>query len=65
VEKEGLFRRAGLETIRMDLGAKTISGTMLRDKIANRDQSWKDFIPKHMGEQYASLIETCVRGHNT
>jgi len=60
VEKEELFRKSGLETIRMDLGAKTISGTMIRDKIAGRDQSWKDFVPKHMRERYASVIETYV-----
>lgn len=61
VQKEELFREAGFETLRMDLGAKTISGTGIREKIVNKDPSWKDSVPKRMGEQYAALIEKLVR----
>lgn len=60
VEKEELFRKAGFETIRMDVGGKTISGSMIREKISGKDPSWKEYLPGHMGEQYAALIETFV-----
>lgn len=61
VQKEDLFRKAGFGTSRIDLGGRTISGTMIREKIMNKDPGWKDLVPECMGEQYAALIEKFVR----
>lgn len=59
--KEKLFINAGFKVIKLDLGNKKISGTMIRERIRKKDESWKDFIPRSIREQYATLIAAYVR----
>lgn len=61
VEKERLFIKSGLRVIRIDVGPKTISSTMIRQKIKIKEHGWKELVPKSIWEGYGKEIDSYVR----
>ena len=60
IDREKLFINAGFKVLRLDLGGKKISGSMIRDKIKQKDGTWKNYIPQSIRVKYASLIAAYV-----
>ena len=60
LKKEKLFINAGLKVLRLDVGPKIISSTMIRRKIRMQDQSWKEFVPKSIQQHYSQIIDSYV-----
>lgn len=56
LDKEKLFVKAGMKTLRLDVGAKVISSTMIREKIRKKDKTWRNFVPVSIYKQYAAVI---------
>ena len=61
LQKEELFLKAGFKALRIDFEYRPISSTMIREKIRKGDESWREFVPKSISENYASLIDAYVR----
>lgn len=61
LEKEKLFVKAGLKVLRLDVGPKAISSTLIRRKIRMKDQGWKEHVPKSIRHHYSKIVERYVR----
>ena len=59
-QKEKIFIKAGLKVLRLDVGPKTISSTIIRQKIRMKDQGWKELVPKSIWREYAKDIGNYV-----
>jgi len=60
LDKEKLFIEAGMNTLRFDVGIKIISSTMIREKIREKDKTWRNFVPGSIYKQYAAVINDYV-----